>query len=127
MLIAERDEPRLGLPHVGLQRLERDGERRDLARVAFAGARRFLALRMPQQVLRLAVPRLEFVILAGDLGLLLELRELAREFLADIIDAREILARVGQSRFGFASPLLVLRDARRLFEEDAQLFGFRLD
>ena len=45
----------------------------------------------------------------------------------DVLDAREILARVGEPAFGFPAPLLVLRDAGRFLEKDAQLFGLGLD
>ena len=45
----------------------------------------------------------------------------------DVLDARQILARVGEAAFGLLAALLVLRDARGLLEEDAQLLGLGLD
>ncbi len=59
--------------------------------------------------------------------LVLELRKLRTELRADVLDPRQVLARVGEAALGFLAPLLVLRDARRLLEEDAKLLGLRLD
>ena len=71
--------------------------------------------------------RLQRLVLARDLGLAAELLELRLELAPDVVDAREVLARVGEAVLGLAPPLLVLGDARRLLEEDAQLLGLRLD
>ena len=62
-----------------------------------------------------------------DLRLRVELLELLAELDADVLDAREILARVGEPPFGLLAPLLVLGDAGGLLEEHAQLLGLRLD
>ena len=67
------------------------------------------------------------MVLAGDFGLRFELFHLAAEFEADVLDARQVLARVLEAVLGFLAPFLVLGDAGRLFEEDAQVVGLGLD
>ena len=64
---------------------------------------------------------------AGDLGLLLELVEVAVQLAQDVVDAVQVLPRVLQARLGLAPALLVFRDARGLFEEQTQLLGLALD
>jgi hypothetical protein len=78
-------------------------------------------------VLRLLEPRLHLAVLGRDLGLVLEPLELASELHADVVDARQVLARVGDPVLGLLAALAVLRDARGLLEEHAQLLGLRLD
>jgi len=85
-------ERRLGMPHVGLQRLERDGKRSDLVRRALACPGGVLALRVPQQVLRQPMPLLELAILRCNLCLFLEARELAGNL--ELLRGRE--ARAGR-------------------------------
>ena len=53
--------------------------------------------------------------------------ELLVELPPDVVDRGRLLARVVEPELGLAAALAVLGDARRLFEEDAQLFGLRLD
>jgi hypothetical protein len=65
------------------------------------------------------------VVLGGHLGLLFQLVEVGVELAQDVFHAGEVLARVGQAVFGLAAALLVLGDAGRFFEEQAQLFGAR--
>jgi hypothetical protein len=63
----------------------------------------------------------------GHLGLLLELVEVGVELAQDVVDARQVLARVLEPVLGLAAALLVLGDAGGLLEEQAQLFGPALD
>ena len=66
---------------------------------------------------------LQRVVLRGDLGLRLELVEVGVQLAQDVLDARQVLARVLQAVLGLAPALLVLGDARGFFEEQAQLLG----
>jgi hypothetical protein len=61
------------------------------------------------------------------LRLPLQVLELLVELLPNVFHAQEILARVLQSQLGLAAALTILGDAGRLFQENAQLLGFRLD
>src|SRR6185369_9831831 len=108
-------------------RLER-GDRRDdgLADARFL-ARRVAVAQEPELVqlgLRVVLQR---AVAARDLGLRLELVEVAGQLAQDVVDARQVLARVLEARLGLAATLLVLRDARGLLEEQAQLLGLALD
>ena len=118
---------RLARRDLGLQALEGNGLGRDVGRMAFARTGEVLLLRKPEHVVGLLLPHLELAVLGGDLRLRFELFELGAELLPDVLDPREILARVGDPRLGFLAPLLVLRHARRFLEEDAQLLRLGLD
>ena len=56
-----------------------------------------------------------------------EALELVAQFQADVLDARQVLARIRQAPFGLLAPLLVLGHAGGFLEEDAQLLGLGLD
>ena len=49
------------------------------------------------------------------------------EFAQDVVDSGQVLAGVFQPGLGLAAALLVLRDTRGFFEEEAQLFGLAFD
>src|SRR6267143_977420 len=83
--------------------------------------------RMPKQVLLELQFRVVFLVARRHRGLRLELLQLRGKLDADVGDAREIVARVGEAVLGLAAAFLVLRDAGRLLEEHAQLLGLRLD
>ena len=51
------------------------------------------------------------------LGLLRQARQLVAELLPDVLDARQVLARVRQASLGLLAPLLVFRDAGRFLQE----------
>lgn len=85
------------------------------------------ALEEPQLVLLLRGIALQRVVACGHLGLLLELLEIGVELAQDVLDAREVLARVAQAVLGLAAAFLVLRDARGFLEEQAQFLGLRFD
>src|SRR4029079_10679746 len=105
VLRAQRLEPRLGAAHVGLQRVERDGQRADLRRAPLAGTHGILLLREPEHLLRRLVPRFELAVLRRDLRLLFEARQLTAELDADVLDPRQVLARIGQAPFRFLAAL----------------------
>ena len=66
-------------------------------------------------------------VLTGNRGLRFEALHLVPQFAADVLDPGQVVARVGQAALGFLASLLVLGDAGRFFEEDAQLVGLGLD
>ena len=112
----------LGQPR--FQRIRGLGHR-DLHALFLAG--RVAVLQEPQLVqleralvLQRAVPR-------RHLGLLLELVQVGVELAQDVVDARQVLARVLEPVLGLAAALLVLADAGGLFQEQAQLLGARFD
>src|SRR4029078_1560107 len=92
-----------------------------------ASARRLLFFCQPLHLLRLLEASLELAIFGGDLRLLIEARELVAELQTDVLDARQILARIGEAAFGLLSALAIFRNAGSLFQKDAQFLGFRLD
>src|SRR5581483_8386268 len=121
----------LGLA-LGVAQARRLGLELDRAALDVAGVARDLGLRVvaadqPQQALLVRALGRELVELARDLGLLRELLDLRAELGADVADARQVLARVGEPVLGLAPPLLVLRDPRRLLEEHPQLLWLGLD
>ena len=61
------------------------------------------------------------------LGLLFEFAEVGAELAQDVLHAGQVLARVGDAVFGFAAALFVFGDTGGFFQEQAQLFGARLD
>ena len=69
----------------------------------------------------------ERLIAAGGGGLALQVADLLLHLFAQVVQAIQILARVADAAFGLAAPLLVAGNARRLFEESAQVLGPRLD
>jgi hypothetical protein len=85
------------------------------------------ALEEPQLVLLAGGVALQRVVARGHLGLLLELLEIGIQLAQDVFDPRQVLARVAQAVLGFAAAFLVLGDAGRLFQEQAQFLGLGLD
>ena len=110
-----------------LQRLERDGQRRHFRRAFVADANGVLLLREPHEVLRLLEAPFQLAIFGRDPCLRREALELVAQLQPDVLDARQVLARVREAPFGLLAPLLVLRHAGGFFEEDAQLLGLGLD
>jgi hypothetical protein len=100
----------------------------------FGGAPRpgFLAggvagLEEPQLVQLQRAGVLQCPVLRGHLGLLFELVQVVVQLAQDVLDARQVLARVPEPVLGLAPALLVLADAGGFFEEQAQLLGPALD
>jgi hypothetical protein len=88
---------------------------------------RLVATQKPQQFLFFFLVRLQLVEAVGDGRLCLQLFQVGVQFAQDVLDALQVLARVGQAVLRLAAALLVFRDAGRLLEEDAQLFRARFD
>jgi hypothetical protein len=80
-----------------------------------------------QARLELALVSLVFTVLLSSLGLALQALELALQLLAQVGQACKVLLSAADPAFGFAAALLVFGDARRLFDEIAQLFWLGLD
>jgi hypothetical protein len=70
---------------------------------------------------------MQLVVLLRHLGLAFQLLDLVAQLVADVLDAGDVLAGVGEAVLGLAAALLVLGDAGRLLEEEAQLLGLGLD
>ena len=68
-----------------------------------------------------------FLILLGGLGLAVQAFELTLELFAQVGQAGEVFVGAADAVFSLAPALLVLGDARRFFDEVAQVFGLGLD
>ena len=77
--------------------------------------------------LQLALLLLEHLVAARGGRLPLQMADLLLHLLAQIIQPVQVLAGLGNSILRFAAPLLVARNAGRLFEERAQIIRPRLD
>ncbi|MNI13042.1 hypothetical protein D3C73_662520 [compost metagenome] len=77
--------------------------------------------------LELTLLALEFLILLGGLGLAVQAFELTLKLFAQVGQALKVLVGAADAVFGLAPTLLVLGDARRFFDEVAQVFGLGLD
>ena len=91
---------------------------------AFLG---FALFHQCQQVLLLRQLLAHGLVLAGDFGLSGQPVDLAGEFFADVVQARQVVAGVVQARLGFAPAFLVFGHAGGFFEVMAQLFGLGFD
>ena len=127
MLSTQPLQPILRRAQLRLQRFERRRRIGDVGGVPFTQPCGILLFGEPQHVLRLLVPRFELAVFDGDLRLRLELGELRAQLAADVLDAQQILSRVGKPAFGLSAPFLVLRYTRRFLEENPQLLGLSLD
>ncbi len=70
---------------------------------------------------------LELLVAARGIGLALQVADLLLDLVAHVLQALEVLARVGDAALGLAAPLLVARDAGRLLDEGAHVLGLGLD
>ena len=77
--------------------------------------------------LQFALLFLERLIATRGGRLALQMADLLLDLLAQIIQAIEVLARLGDAALGLAAALLVARNARRLLEERAQIIRACLD
>ncbi len=75
----------------------------------------------------LALVLLQGLVAARGRGLTLQVAQLLLDFLADVVQALQVLLGGGDAIRGLAATLLVLGNAGRLFDEAAQLLGTRLD
>ncbi|MNZ56899.1 hypothetical protein D3C78_748590 [compost metagenome] len=77
--------------------------------------------------LELALLALVFLVLLGGLGLAMQALELTRQLFTQVGQTLQVLMGTPNAVFGLAPALLVLGDARRFFDEVAQVFGLGLD
>ena len=118
---------RLGFAQRGALRFEFGGRPLDIQCQALALGLGFALFQQPQQLLFLHQLLVERVIAASNLGLGFQAFDLVAKFLADVLDAQQVLAGVFKTPLGFLAPFLVAGDTGRFFEEDAQVVGARLD
>ena len=111
----------------GVLRLEIVHPPFDVTRHAFAFRLCVVAPKQPQQLLLARQFIAEITILAGHSRLPFQTFHLRAEFQTDILDASQVLARIGDPALGFLASLLVLGDTGRFFEEYPQLIGSGLD
>src|SRR5688572_19860478 len=119
-------DARLDAAQLRVVRFQLVGDARKLLPVALALGG-IAPPQVPEQVLLELQVGVEFLVARRHLGLRVELLELRAELQADVGDARQVLARVGEAVLRLAAALLVARNARGLLEEHAQLLGLRLD
>lgn len=124
---AQRLELRLDFAQLRRLRLEVDLRLLDRALLLLLLSGGLVLAQQPQQALLLLAVGDEFLVPGRDDGLRLKLLEVRAELADDVLDARQVLARVVQAVLGFAAALLVLRHAGGFLEEHAQLFRLRLD
>ena len=127
MRLAHGLQTGLDMAQFGQPRFERIGglEHSQLHPLRFGG--RIAVLEEPELVQLERTRRLQAVVEACDLGLLLKLVDVGVELAQDVVDPGQVLARVLESVLGFAPALLVLGHAGGLFEEQPQFLGSRLD
>ena len=99
----------------------------DLLREAHTARFGFLLVHQPQQALRGLAPRFQLAVGLGHFGLFAQMHQLLVQFLQDVGDAQQVVAGIAQAQFGLAAAVAVFGDARRFFEEHAQLFRLGLD
>ena len=85
------------------------------------------ALEEPELVLLERHVLLQGVVARRDLGLLFEPLQIGVQLAQDVLNAREVLARIVQAVFRLAPALFVLGDPRRLLQEQAQLLRAAFD
>ena len=124
---ARRLEPRFQVARLRVLGFELVGDTRHFGGMALALGTGVAPAQIPQEMLLELQVVLQLLVARRDLRLRVELLDLRAELQANVGDAREVLARVGEARLSLAAPFLVLGDARRLLEEHAQLLGLRLD
>ena len=120
-------ETRLDIAQCGVPRFKIGARLPDLGRQSLPFELRFVAPQQPQQLLLAGQLVAPGAILACDASLSLEALHLRSEFEADVFDAGQVVAGIGEPMPGFLAPLLVARHAGSFFEEDTQLVGPGLD
>ncbi|EDT40444.1 conserved hypothetical protein [Burkholderia ambifaria MEX-5] len=116
---AQRLELRLDFAQPRRLRLEVDLRLLDRALLLLLLAGGLVLAQQPQQTLLLLAVGDEFLVLGRDHRLRLELFEVRAEFADDVLDPRQVLARIVQPVLGFAAAFLVLRHAGGFLEEHA--------
>ena len=120
-------EPGLGFAQRRVLGFEVDHRAFDLARQAFAFGLRVVPAQEPEQLLLARQFIVVFSILPSNRRLPFEALHLRSEFGANVLDARQVVARIGNPVLGFLAALLVFGNAGCFLEEDAQLVGLGLD
>ena len=127
MRLADRLQLGLDMAQLGDARFHRRGGlQHGLLDTLFLG-RRIAMLQEPQLVQLLRAAVLQRAVMAGHLGLLFQALQVVVQLAQDVVHAQQVLARVLEPVLGLAASFLVLADASRLFEEQAQLFRARFD
>ena len=120
-------QPPFGFAQSGALRLQIDAGTLDLARQTLAFGLRIVASQQPQQLLlarqRIAV----FTVLAGDRRLPFQTLHLRGKLQPNILDAHEVVARIGNAVLGLLAPLFIFGNACRFFQKNPQLIRPRLD
>ena len=112
------------LGHTRFQRVGRFQQRRMHTLFFLRG---IAVLQEPELVQLQRALLLQLAVGLGHLGLLFQLVEVGIQLAQDVVDARQVLARVLQPVLGLAAAFLVLGHARGFFEEQPQLLGARFD
>ncbi len=86
-----------------------------------------LLVHQPQQALRSLAPRFQLAKGLRHFGLLAQMHQLLVEFLQDVGDAQQVVARIAQAQLGLAAAVAVFGDPGRFLKEYAQLFRLGLD
>ena len=71
--------------------------------------------------------RAQLLVLAGSTGLALQVANLLVDLIPQILQARQILAGIGNARLGLPAPLFIERDARCLLDKGTHVFAACLD
>ena len=117
----------LGLALLGDQLLQPGFlARQRFAQPAKAGIQAAVFQRLPFGILDPAL-FLQGLVLLGLARLPAQVLELLADLLAQVVEAVQVLARVADAGLGFLAALLVLGDAGRFFQVDAQVLRTRLD
>src|SRR5690606_5996447 len=85
------------------------------------------ALEQPQELLAFGVSGAQVTITTCDFGLSLQMLDTFAQLAADVVQARQVVARVPQAAFGLPAPFPIPGDPCRLFQETPDLFRPRLD
>ena len=127
MRLARRFKPRFGLAQRSVLRFEFVLRAINLALQALTLGQRVVALPQAQQLLLARQLAVVIAVLPSHRRLPFEALHLDAEFEPDVLDTHQVVARVADAVLGLAAPLLVLGDAGRFFEKNAQLVRPRLD
>ena len=127
MRLAHGFGARLGFAQGGALCFEIGGGALDFERQALAFGLGLAFFQQPENLLTLHQLFVERVVTARHFGLSAEAFDLVAEFLADVLDAQQVFARVLETAVRFLAALLVARHAGGFFEEDAQVVRARLD
>ncbi len=118
---------RLGFAQRGILRLEIGHGALDFDRHPLPLGLGFALFHQPQHLLALQQLLVQRLVVTRHLGLRFQPFHLAAEFEADVLDPRQVLARILEPSLRFLAPLLVAGDPGRLLEKDAQVVRPRLD